>query len=92
VVKVIEFPGGRCRSEFVRDAISFEAFVDGNKVLCVATAELLMDRFRSGHTEGELLRCALQNMNNLHAAATTMIHAGNVTSGEVLLTTSTYRS
>jgi hypothetical protein len=91
MAKVIEFPSG-ANSEFARDSISFFAIVDGKRVLCLVSAEVLQTVFASGRSERELLNCFGRNRAAIEAAAIQMIGSGKIDDkGEVLLTTKTFR-
>lgn len=92
MAKVIEFPPS-ARSEFDRDAISFQAVVDGKPILCIVKAELLRSHFEPlAHTELQLLNCFASHRVALEATARQLIEAGQIDAkGEVLITTKTYR-
>jgi hypothetical protein len=89
----IIFPDREPYWEFDRDCLSFPAFVDGKRVKCLVTAELLMARFGARiPSQEECKRAYEKHKAEIQDIARSLILAGQVMpNNEVLLTTRVFR-
>jgi hypothetical protein len=89
--KIIEFPPG-AHCELSPLSVSFEAIVDGKKVACSVTYELLTRVFQSGRSDEELLDAFTKNRAAIEKVARRLIENEQIdANGEVQITTTTYR-
>src|SRR4051812_4575895 len=88
----IVFPDVPPRPNFKRRCIEFPAELGAKKLLCLATAELLVERFEArDFTEEEILRAYEKYRPRLQAIARSQIRAGKISPNfEVLLTTESF--